>query len=339
MPTLRHIKWAKFRVVVVVIVAALILSVLAYLLTGGTLFASKATLYAYIPDATGLAASSLVRVDGIEIGRVDRVGLSGSSRPERAIRVVMRVERERLPSVPVDSYAEIGSETLVGDKFVDITSGRSARHLDPGGEVPFKPQSELLKSLDMTQFEAQLRSIDDTIRDLAEGRSQVGQFVQGEQMYNDLRRRTAEIERAMRAAASTTSSVGQALYTDQLYQRISQPIEDLDSALARLEKGQGQAGQLLRDPAQYDQWRSQTEGLRRSISDMRATAFLKNDHMYQDWNRTLAALVRQVDDANATPMMISTEAYENLNGLAGHMRDGLREFRQDPQKFLRLKIF
>jgi hypothetical protein len=31
--------------------------------------------------------------------------------------------------------------------------------------------------------------------------------------------------------------------------------------------------------------------------------------------------------------------YENLNGEARELRDTLREFRQNPRKFLRLKIF
>ena len=339
MPSPGRIRWAKFRVAVVAVVAAAIMAVFVYLLTGGTLFQSKATIYVYVPDVTGIEAGSPVRVDGIDIGKVAWVRLSGANDPDRVVQVAMQVERERLPSVPVDSYAELGSDNLVGDKFVDITSGRSRQHVPPGGEVPYKAPQEMLKSLDMTQFEAQLRQVDATLRDIQEGRSPVAKFVMGEEMYNDLRRRTAEIERDIRQAASTTSAVGQVLYSDELYRRISGDVQDLDRGLERLQGGKGNGGQFLRDDAQYNQARGQIESLRRSIADIRAAEFLNNDGLYEEWNRSLAALVQKVDEANANPLLETTAAYDNLNGLAASTRDTLREFRQDPRKFLRLRIF
>ena len=59
----------------------------------------------------------------------------------------------------------------------------------------------------------------------------MGQFIQGEKMYNDLRKRFSQIESGIREAASTTSAVGRELYTDRLYQQISQPLVDLDRSL------------------------------------------------------------------------------------------------------------
>ena len=57
MPSVLQVRWAKFRVATVSTVALLILLVLAYLLTGGTLLEPKTHLYLYINDATGLARS------------------------------------------------------------------------------------------------------------------------------------------------------------------------------------------------------------------------------------------------------------------------------------------
>jgi phospholipid/cholesterol/gamma-HCH transport system substrate-binding protein len=339
MPTLRRIRWAKFRVTALTTAATAILAVFLYLLTGGNLLASKATIYVYMPDVTGLSSSSPVRVNGIDIGKVVSVRLSGSSQPDRVVQVAMRVETAFLSNVPVDSSAQIGADTLVGDRFVDITSGRGPEHIQPGGEVPYKAPSDMLKTLDMAQFEARMRTMDATLRDLQEGRGELGQFVQGQDMYQDLLRRTGEIERTMREAVSATSAVGQALYSDELYQRISRPIEDLDRDLARLQAGQGTGGHLLRDSAQYDQARRQVAGLRRSIADMRAAEFLKSDGMYAQWNRALAAWIGKVDSFNASPSLQTTADYDNLNGMAAQARDTLREFREDPRKFLRMKVF
>src|ERR1035437_5963641 len=227
-------------------------------------------MYLYIPDATGLGLGAPVRVDGIGVGKVRSVALSGSTEPNRVVKVTLTVERDRLASIPDDSTAQIASETMIGDQFVDISSGTSRRFVSAGGEIVFKGSPDLLKTLDIGQFEKQLKIVSALLDDIEQGRSDLGQFVQGDQMYNDLRKRLSQIESGIRAAASTTSAVGHELHTDQLYQQISRPLIELDRSLARLQSGQGDASQLLRDSAQYDKLRSDTEDLRRSIADLRA---------------------------------------------------------------------
>jgi len=70
MPHARGALWARFRVTVAALVAAAILSVIVYLLTGGTLLQEKTTLYLYMPDATGLGTGTPVRVNGTTVGKV-----------------------------------------------------------------------------------------------------------------------------------------------------------------------------------------------------------------------------------------------------------------------------
>src|ERR1035437_10717688 len=103
MPSERQIRWAKFRVLTVCAVAMVILSILAYLLTGGSVLTEKATMYLYIPDATGLGPGAPVRVNGIGVGKVRLVDLSGSTEPNRIVKVTLTVERDRLASIPDDS--------------------------------------------------------------------------------------------------------------------------------------------------------------------------------------------------------------------------------------------
>jgi phospholipid/cholesterol/gamma-HCH transport system substrate-binding protein len=338
-PSARHIRWAKFRVLTVSAAAVVILSILAYLLTGGTLLKKRATMYLYIPDATGLGPGAPVRVDGIGVGKVRSVALSGSTEPNRVVKVTLTVERDRLASIPDDSTAQIASETMIGDKFVDISSGTSRHFVSPGGEIIFQGSPDLLKGLDIGQFEQRLKVVSALLDDIEQGRSDLGQFIQGEQMYNDLRKRFSQIESGIRAAASTTSEVGRELHTDLLYQQISQPLVELDRSLVRLQSGQGSAGQLLRDSAQYEKLRSDMEGLRRSIADLRAAEFMRSDSLYADWNRRVLSLIESVDAFNRGPAMTTTQAYDNLNGFARELRDTVRDFRQNPRKFMRIKVF
>lgn len=338
MPSAERVQWARVRVVAVSLVSFVILAILLYLLTGGMLFKEKANLYLYIPDASGLTQGSPVEVDGITVGKVSGIALSGSRDPQRTVRVTVAVDRDTLASIPPDSWAQLSVESPVGDKYVDITSvGFGPRRADT--EIIYREQPDVFKSLDLEQFEQQLREMDAILADIESGRSRVGQFVLGTQMYDDLRKRFTQVEQDIRTAARTTSTVGQALYSDVLYRQIMAPLVGLDAALARLQSGQGDAGRFFRDAAQYQEARSLIADLGRTVSAMGASPLLQSDELYNQVNRGLASAIDAVAQANRIPMLQNSLDYDNLNGWSRDFAAQLRDFREHPEKYLVVKVF
>jgi phospholipid/cholesterol/gamma-HCH transport system substrate-binding protein len=339
MPTPRQVTWAKFRVAMAVTAALAIMSVLVYLLTGGTLLTAKATVYIYIPDATALSSSSPVRVNGVDVGRVQKIALSESTEPNRVIRVTMEIEQEHLPDIPADSFVQVSTDNVVGDKYVDITRGRSATSVRPNAEIAFKEQPDLLKTLDLQQFEQEVRTVEATLDDIEQARSEFGKFVLHEDVYNNLLRWVGDLQRGLRATTRTSNTVGSILYTDQLYRLIQEPMVQLDASLARLQAGQGELGRLLRDDAQYAQLRDMIADLHKSVASLQSSQYVQSDEQYAEWNRMLASFIQSVSETAASPLLSTSADYENWTGMAKEMRDGLEDFRKDPQKFLRIKLF
>jgi phospholipid/cholesterol/gamma-HCH transport system substrate-binding protein len=333
----QRVKWAQLRVFAISIVAIAILSVLLYLLTGGTLFTEKTRLFLYVPDATGIAEGSPVRVNGITVGKVTSVALSGSRDPKRVVRLTLTIERNSLPMIPVGSSAELGTDTLIGDKFVDIT-GRGRGPSPPNSELPYEAPTDLFKTLDFAQFEARLREMETILNDIEAGRGRVGQFVTGTKMYVDLQRQLGLMERAVRSAASTTDGFGREVYTERLYRQLMAPLTDFDQALARLQSGQG-AGSWLRDSGQHDRWVSAARGMRESIADLRAARFVQSDELWVSVNRSLVSLARSVDEINYGPLFAAPQTYESLNGFARELAETVKDFRGNPKKYLRIKVF
>jgi phospholipid/cholesterol/gamma-HCH transport system substrate-binding protein len=319
--------------------AGAILITLCYLLTGGTLFEEKTTLYLFVPDATGLASGSPVRVDGIPVGKVTSVSLSGSKAPDRTVRVAMSVQTANLPKITLDSTAQIGAETMVGDRFVDVASGTHPQHIRPGGEIKYEAETELLKTLDMEQFNRQLRSIDATLNDIEQGRTRVGRFIVGDDTYNNLRKRLSETERSLQEAHAATSQFGELVTSDRLYRRVLEPLEKLDQSLARLQAGQGAGGRFLRDDALYAQMREAASQLRESAARLRGSPLLSSDALYADWTRRAGSLVDAVAQFNSGPMLTSTQAYDALEGAARELSGVMRDLRENPAKYLRVKVF
>jgi phospholipid/cholesterol/gamma-HCH transport system substrate-binding protein len=332
------VKWAQFRVACIATVALLILAVVLWLLTGGALFQEYTHLFVYIPDATGIDIGAPVRVNGILIGKVDGVALSGSKDPIRIVRLSLKVTRDAVTVMPAGSFADLGTEDPAGDKFVDITS-RGGGSLTPNSEIPYRGPSDVFKTLDFAQFQSNLKQMDAILTDIESGKGLVGQFVQGTQMYTDLRRRLGDMEGVMRNAASTTTSVGEFIHSDAMYRRFQAPILAFDQSLAQLQSGQGAAGQILRDTAQHDQLDATIRSLRDSIAGMRTSSMMQSDTLYTDLNRSVTSLIGTVDEFNAGPLFAAPQSYESMAGSLKELENTLRDFRGNPRKYLRLKIF
>jgi phospholipid/cholesterol/gamma-HCH transport system substrate-binding protein len=332
----QRVRWAQIRVTAISVVALIILGVLLYLLTGGMLFKEQAILYLYVPDASGLTEDSPVTVSGITVGKVTDVVLSGSTDPKRVIRVTLTVARDMLAIIPVGSFAQLETDPF-GAKWVEITAaGRGP--MPPKSEVPYQEQTDLLKTLDFATFEKNLREMDAILTDIETGRGLVGQFVMGTDLYTQVRKNLIDLEKGVRAAADTTGAFGQEIYTERLYRQVMAPLTDFDQALARLQSGQG-AGRHLRDSAAFDQAAAGIRSFRESIAAVRSSPFLQSDEAYTSLARQIEKLARSVDEVNAGPLFAAPQSYESLNGFARELENTLRDFRGNPQKYLRIKVF
>ncbi|HEY7392211.1 MAG TPA: MlaD family protein [Bryobacteraceae bacterium] len=339
MPSARQITWAKIRVVFVTVAALSILSVLAFLLTGGTLFQPKSTLYLYIPDASGLASGSLVRVGGIDVGKVDSVVLSGLNQPDRVVKLTLQIQAQYLRSIPEGSYAQIETATAIGDKFINITRGTGATPTPPNATLPFRAQPELLQTIDLEQFTKQLQAVNTLLDEIEQGKNPTGQLLLTDDLWNSVRGQIAGFARDIDNLRKPGNPIGKLLYSDEDYRRIHDRVLDFDRTLAAFESGQSSVGQKLATDALYTQLLTNLKGLRGSLQHLGSTPLIQSDGTYAQWNRALESLIKTVDQIEVNPLLSTSETYDNLTGFAAQLTDQVRDFRQDPQKYLWVKIF
>jgi phospholipid/cholesterol/gamma-HCH transport system substrate-binding protein len=344
MPHPHRLRWAKIRIVVVAVSALSVLSVLTYLLSGGTWLKAKVSVTTYIPDSTGLEPDADVLLNGVKVGLVASVRLTPSRDANRVVEVRMKIEKAFLPYIPDDSLTTIDSANLLGDKYININMGRSPRHVVADGELRFPPPSNMMQNIDLRQFDAQLRTIDQIIQDIQAGKGPLGQFVMSEDLYRQFLDGVAKVEKELRAATGSQSQLGQALYSAAMYDDLSESLRQLDDRLAQM-----QATPLLRDAAQYDRMRGQFAQVRQTLADLNAGKgsgghLIASDAEYVEWNRRVAAWIENVDALNSSEsgmgkMLWNAETYKSLNGQLRELQSTVKEFREDPRKFLHIKLF
>ena len=80
------------------------------------------------PSVGGLKAGSSVEIAGVEIGRVESIGLA-----DYQARVILRVKRD--VQLQEDSIASIKTKGLIGEKYVRISPGGSDKIIPPNGRI------------------------------------------------------------------------------------------------------------------------------------------------------------------------------------------------------------
>jgi phospholipid/cholesterol/gamma-HCH transport system substrate-binding protein len=80
------------------------------------------------PSVGGLKAGSNVEIAGVEIGRVESIGLA-----DYQARVTLRVHSGI--KLQEDSIASIKTKGLIGEKYVRISPGGSDKLIPPGGKI------------------------------------------------------------------------------------------------------------------------------------------------------------------------------------------------------------
>lgn len=120
------------------IVAAAIVIATAILITTVPDGSSRYRVAAVFDTADGIAPGFVVKVAGVEVGKVTAVRLT----PERKALTELEVDPAFAP-FRADASCRILPQSLISEKFVDCTPGRSSRSLGPGSHsaIPTVPVS------------------------------------------------------------------------------------------------------------------------------------------------------------------------------------------------------
>jgi phospholipid/cholesterol/gamma-HCH transport system substrate-binding protein len=354
MPSASKVSWMQLRVGITAIFALSLIAVLIFLLTGvRNPFAREVLLYTYLGDGAAVAVGAPVRVNGINAGSVQKIGLSGDNNPARIVRVEMAVEERMLKEIPVDSVATISAENLLGSKFINIKKGKSQNFVKPGAEVPSLASKEIFEIMDsffplLTSVQVTLKRIDNIVDFIESGQGNIGKLIKDETLYKRIDTILAEFQKTSAAMNNGKGTVSRLLYEDTMYQDIRGTIARVDRILSGIEQGKGTAGKLLQDPAVYDELQKNLMVVRAMLEDVQAgkgTAgkLLKSDELHNQ----IAGLMRRVDttmekinsgQGTLGQLLVNPQLYEQLNLTTREVNGLLKDFRANPKKFLHIKL-
>lgn len=240
--------------------AALVLLAIAVFALGGrsNLFSRENHYTVRFGVVGGLASESPVQIDGVIVGRVREVVLPEAIE-EKLLTVRVSIESRYAARVREDSLARIKTLGLLGDKYVEISSGTpTAEIIPPGGEIPAAAPT------DVDQLIASGEDMVDNVLAISKAlRTILVRLEEGEGVIGELLRETEDSARARESLLASIESMnsitrkidsgvgtlGRLINDDGLADRVAGLIDRLESLAGSLEEGDGALAALLHDPA------------------------------------------------------------------------------------------
>jgi phospholipid/cholesterol/gamma-HCH transport system substrate-binding protein len=347
-------RWSQLRVGLMAIVALGILFFLIFLLAGSTgLFKTKVPLYTYLADSVALAPGSPVRLNGILVGKVGVVELSGLADPKRIVRVSLDVDDSFLSSIPTDSQALIASENLLGTKYINIKKGMKKDAIKPGAEVPSGETAELEDlfqqgNTTISAMQITLARLDKIIAQVESGQGTIGKVLYDDTLYTKVLDIATEAQKLTKTMNNGEGTVGKLFLKDDLYNDFRNSLAKVDKLIDGLEQGNGTLGKLLKDTALHDELKATLADTRKLINQINndqgtVGKLLKSDELHKQLSDSLNRMDVILDKINSGQgtlgqLLVNPQLYETLDGSTNELRSLLKDFRANPKKFLTIRL-
>jgi phospholipid/cholesterol/gamma-HCH transport system substrate-binding protein len=194
------------------------------------LFKKKLEYETSFTDVQGLGAGSPVRMGGVDIGRVVKVGYD-TAPADRQIHVHMAVLSDQWQRIKADSVASIEGKGLLGDKMLVISIGSESKgSLPPGGHIASK-EAEDLSSM-MSKFAGLPTKVEKVVDNL----QKVTASLADETLARDLKGTVASLNSVLGAVDRREGYVGRVLSDPKEAEHLSQVVSNLERVTAELDR-------------------------------------------------------------------------------------------------------
>jgi phospholipid/cholesterol/gamma-HCH transport system substrate-binding protein len=350
----KQLTWTELRVGLFVLVGLFILAVAIFYITGAGILGPKYRLYTYLPEVEGVAAGAPVRLDGVAIGNVEKIGLNPHPTDRtQSIQLILRIDKKFSSDVRTDSTASLVTEGLLGDRYVTIKRGLSGSPLKPESTIPAAPAVAMTEMVErgtdllvtLNTVSGELRGIVDQVKD---GQGTVGKLIADPALYNNVNATVSRLNSMVGSIQEGKGTVGKLVASDELYTKVNTTVDNVNDVIGAVKEQKGTAGKLIYDPAVYNSARGFLDNGNAVLSDVRAGKgslgkFATDEALYNNL-RDASAQVRDAsaklnsNQGTAGKLFTDPNLYDNLTGMTGDLRLLIGDFRKDPKKFLHVKL-
>lgn len=356
MPSQKQLKWSQLRVGITVIIASATLAVLLFLMSGTSgFFTRRITLKSYFDNAGGLRVGAPVRLSGVDIGNVAKIIIvRDKDKQLTPVQVTMKVSTKYSFNLRRDSVTSLDTAGVLGETYLDIDSAQAigppagdgdtlATRLHPDFNEVVRSSQSTLQNMD-----ALLKRADRILAFAESGKGSIGKLIYDPTLYNRFSDTVAEFQKIVDQIAKGQGSLGALISSDEAYKKFVATLDKMNGVIDDLQAGKGTAGKFLKDPALYNNANDTIANVKKFTEELNAGKgtlgkLAKDDELARKLDNTitkLSALTTELEAGRGTAgKLFKDEAlYNSANQMLGETRELVKAIRQDPKKYLSIKL-
>jgi len=344
----------------IVITLALMTLFLAVIFTGTIegILAPSIEFQAQFRDVKGLRKEAPVWLFGTEVGSVKSIQLA----PVYGTIVTLSVKKNAVPFIMRDSHAEILTMGLLGDKYVELTSGSSAAGpIHPGDLIIGTTPAELTNIVEASTKTIEkvsdlMSKVEVLVASITEGKGTLAKLINDSKLYDNLERSTATLTSVLEKLESSRGTLYLLLKDPSLYNQLTALASSLEESSRRLSESSGTLNKLMEDPSLYDKALAVASDFERfakklNRGDSSLGKFMEDPSLYENLNRgaeNLTSILSRIEKGEGVAgafvrdenmAMEIKSLLVRIEGSAEELKKLLENIREDPGKYFHFSIF
>ena len=335
--------WSQLKIGILA-VAALGLATMLILAVGGQGgFAwQRYALTTKFTDIAGLKTGAVVRVAGVDVGKVTDIRFTGTE-----VEVVLEVNESMEERITENSRASIGALSLLGEPLIAISVSGEGRRLQEGDFIPSTRAASGIADM-AAPVSAGVEEATKLIHDIRAGKGTVGKLMTDDSAYREFNALLVSTEGVIAGINRGEGTAGKLLKSDAAYQQFNAALTNMNEMTKRIRAGEGSLGKLLADDAMaksLTQTAANAEQISGRIASGQGTAgkLLNETAIYDRLDRITARvdkLVTSLESGQGTAGMLlkDKQMYDNMNSAASELKMLIADIRKDPRKYLNVRV-
>ena len=338
------------------IVASLVLALLLFLMSGTTgLFTRRILLVSYFDNAEGLRVGAPVRLSGVDIGNVVKILIvSDREKQLTPVEVVMKVSTKYSFLLRRDTLASLETAGVLGETFMDMDSSQAiGQPAQDGDTLPTRVHpdfNEVVRSSQSTlqNMDALLKRADRILAFAESGKGSLGKLIYDPTLYDRLSQTVAELKTVVDEIGKGQGSLGQLINKSDAYDKFVATLDKLNAVAEDLQQGKGTAGKFLKDPTLYNNANDTIANLKKvseNLNTGKGTAgrLINDEELAKKIDTTMTKLSELTSEleagkGTAGKFLKDESLYNNANQTLIEARDFVKLFRENPKKYLSIKL-
>ncbi len=348
----KQLTWAELKVGLIIFFALLI--IVGTVLFAGSiekLFSPRVEITAYIKDIKGLREGDPVWLAGIEIGSVKEIRLN----PTFGTEIRLSMKKDTLHFLKKDSKASILTQGLLGDKFVELSSGSPSspplkEHDAIRGEVVTELQDIVeASSTSLNSLSNFIQRLEELLNKIDRGEGTLAKFINDPSLFNNLNDSTAEFTKSIKKLRKATGTLSKLMYDESIYKDLKESIDSIKDFTGTLREGSGTIQYLIDDPTLYESLLNTSTSLEKFSALLTSgkgtiNMLVHDPSLYNNINETSIKIKKILENIEAGKgiagdFVMDTELKDDLRKTLTELKELIQDIKTNPGRYFKFSLF